>query len=207
MTLLGIVERRVGQLEREGRRQAGVARNIDNYQFAISPTCPPSTNINFRGGLAWFPSSYLNSYGYYIPSYTVDLTDSDKVSVRVDYSNYTYTFTNPYWYVPCFIVLSAYGLSSREEWPSTVPDDAIYLRGTIATAPYMEEFETFREAEDELMAAGDIQAAENYGFVSSGLILRNNGNTTYENQYMEIDKVNRGRSYLYWNTKPGWEMG
>ena len=202
-----VVENRIRGAEREERRRAGSVQNTDTYQFLISATCPPSTSISFRGGMCWYPSSYALSYGYYIPSYTVDLTDSDKVSVRVNYSSYTYTFTNANWYIPCFIVLSGNGLGAKEEWPTTVPDNSIYLQGTTSSSPYMEEFETYREAEDELLAAGDIQVAENYGIVSSGLILRNNGNTTEPNQYMEVDSVNRGRSYLYWNTKSAWEMG
>lgn len=206
-TTWGVLDGRLSQLERRQRQSAGAVQNTDTYQFVISPTCPPSVNIRFRGGLCWHPPGAGTGYGFYIPGYTVDLTDSAIVSVRLNYSGYTYTFTNADWYVPCFIVLSAFGLAARETWPATVPNDAIYLRGTTGASPYMEEFATFREAEDELMAAGDIQLAEGYGLVVSGLILRNNGNTIDSNQWMAIDKVNRGRSYLYWNTKPSWEMG
>lgn len=202
-----VLDGQIRRLERQKRQDAGAVQNADTYQFVVSPTCPPSTSIVFRGGLWWYPSYYFFSYGYYVPSYTVDLTDVDKVSVRLNYSGYTYTFTNAYWYVPCFITLDPYGLRGYETWPDTVPDDALYLAGTITSSPYMEEFATYREAEDELMATGVIQSAENYGFPTCGAILRNNGNITDPNQWMPVDRVNRGRSYLYWDLRAGWELG
>jgi hypothetical protein len=206
MTIAGLA-RQIHRLERGQRRRAGAVQNADNYQFTISPTCPPSTSIIFRGGLWWYPSSAFFGYGWYVPSYTVDLTDIDKVGVRLGFSGYSYTFTNADWYVPAFITLDPYGLRGYETWPDTVPDDALYLVGTITAAPYMEEFATFREAEDALMVTGVIQRASDFGLPTQGIILRNNGNTTDPNQWMAVDKVNRGRSYLFWEMKAGWELG
>ncbi|NIV37613.1 MAG: hypothetical protein GWN58_51795, partial [Anaerolineae bacterium] len=93
------LDRQVQRLEQAQARRAGSVQT-DAYQFKLSPTCPPSTSIRFNSGLAWWPL-----YAYYptpilIPSYEVDLTDSAKVSVRLNYSGYTYTFTNSYWYAP-----------------------------------------------------------------------------------------------------------
>ena len=70
----------------------------------------------------------------------------------------------------------------------------------------MEEFETAAEAED---ACREIRgdAAFSYGVAAAGLVLRNNGNTDSPNQYMPVDMVNRGRSYLFGKKRYGWELG
>lgn len=197
------------RLERTQRQQAKAVQNPDTYQFAVSPTCPPSTSIIFRGGLTWWGPWAFWPAGYYIPGYTVDLTDSDKVSVRVNYSNYTYTFTNPYWYAPCLVIITSYATwpppEPPETWPETAPDDILYLYGGIGS-PYLQEFETAAEAEDVCRTIrGDTGSY--YGIVAGGLILRNNGNTTDPNQYEAVDPINRGRSYLFGGKRYGWELG
>jgi len=203
----GIASERLGRLERSQRQRAGTVQNADNYQFTISPTCPPSTSIVFRGGLSWYPAWVVYPAGYYIPGYTIDLTDSDKVSVRPNYTGYTYTFTNPYWYAPCVVIIYVAWPPPvpPATWPTEPPDSSLYLYGGIA-APYFQEFETAAEAEDACrMIRGDTASA--YGIVAGSLILRNDGNTTDPNQYQPVDRVNRGRSYLFGGKRYGWEMG
>jgi len=202
-----VLDRQVRDLEKQQQRTAGSAQNWDDMQFTVTPTCPPSTSIAFRGGWCWVPSSGLNAFGWYIPGYTVDLTDPDKVSVRINYNNVTYTAIHPYWYIPAYIILSGYGLPARESWPAEVPDYAVYLPGMTAAEPYMVEYETAAEAEQILFGRSRYQAVEAVGIIASAVILRNNGDTSRENQWMAIDKVNRGRSYLFWTCRPSWEMG
>ena len=195
----------VDHLEKQQARRSGTVQS-DSQSFTISPTCPPSTSITFRGGLAWWTTSALYPQGYFIPAYTVDLADSSKTSTRVGVRDYTYTFTNAGWYAPCVIILSNYGLGdAHDPWPDTVPDDAIYLYGGVGS-PYMAEYETAAEAEVALDTIR-LQTADAYGIPASGLILRNNGNVAQPNQYENINKVNRGGSYLFRYTRVGWEMG
>lgn len=195
------------RVDKQQARQAGYVSNSDTYQFLISPTCPPSTSVHMRGGLCWWGSSAIYGYGWYVPTYTIDLTDSDKVSVRGGHAGYTYTFTNPYWYAPAIIVAGTGdgGLYARDEWPTEVPDEALYIRGTINVSPYLEEFETYAEAEDRLGNSRQLELCMGYGVPTTSIILRNNGNILSPNQYMEVDKINRGRSYLFRYCKQGWE--
>jgi hypothetical protein len=202
------LDSQIRRLERQQRIRAGNTRQYDSDQFVVSATCPPSTSIYFIGGMRWWNTNQLWGHGYFVPSYTVDLTDPEKVSCRVNYGNYTYTFTNPYWYAPCVIILNSYGLDAKETWPADPPDDCIYLGGTNRTTPFtFEEFATAAEAETALLATRRLQYAQAYGTAATGLILRNNGNTTLPNQYMPIDPVNRERSYLFWQVREMWIMG
>lgn len=198
---------RINRLERQQQRRAGTVQT-DAHAFTLHPTCPPSISITFHGGLAWFPAFATYPTGFFIPTYTVDLTDSDKVSVRLGYFNYTFTFTNAYWYVPCVVTISQQLWPPPEPpdtWPDTVPDNALYLYGGIGS-PYLEEFETAAEAEVACMAIRGDTAAR-YGMVAGGLILRNNGDTVQPNQYESVDLVNRGKSYLFGGKRYGWELG
>ena len=205
MSLGAIADVRISRLEKQQARRSGSVQS-DSQSFTISPTCPPSTSITFRGGLAWWTANAFRPYGYYIPTYTVDLADPSKTSVRVAFSAYTYTFTNAGWYAPCVIILSRAGLGTAQDpWPDTVPDDTIYLYGGVAS-PYLAEYETAAEAEVALDAIR-LQTADGYGILASGLILRNNGNVAQPNQYENINKVSRGGSYLFRYTRVGWEMG
>jgi len=197
--------RAIDRLEKQQARRVGTVQT-GAYAFRLSPTCPPSTSITFRGGLAWFPTSGIWSTGFYIPSYTVDLADPEKTSVRVSSSNYVYTFTNAHWYAPCVVGISQELWPPPDPWPDAVPDDAINLYGGIGS-PYLQEFETAAEAETALgeIMAGEISAF--YGVAAGGLVLRNNGNTTEYNQYQPVDLINRGRSYLFGGKRYGWELG
>jgi len=52
-----------------------------------------------------------------------------------------------------------------------------------------------------------VERANSAGLPMAALVLRNNGNTTDPNQWMAIDRVNRGRSYLLWDYRQAWEIG
>lgn len=204
----GLVDGQLQRLEVQQARQTGNVQNRDAYQFLARPTCPPSTSITFIGGQVWWPSSALFPYCYYIPGYTVDLTDTTKVSIKIGIVSpmYSYTFTNAYWYVPAMIVLASYGLSYHEEWPDEIPDMSIWLTGTLVEVdPYMEEFETAGEAESRMGANKQLDTSRQHGLVVASVILRNNGDTVSPNAWMEIDPVNRGRSYFFRSCVPAWE--
>jgi hypothetical protein len=194
------MQREVGKLERERRQRAGNTRNWESYQFAAFPTCPPSTSITFRGGLTWWGARDFEGYGFYMPGYVVDLSDSDIVSVRPNRSRYTTNYTIPYGYVSYIICANHYGMDAKEEWPETVPSHSFRLISSTSVSPYYVEVETAAEAEASLLEI-NLQRVTYYGISLGGVILRNNGDTSNPNQYMPIDRVNRGRSYLWWAAK------
>ncbi len=204
------IDRYLQRLESQQAKRAGDTQT-DQYSFRLSCTCPPSTSITFRRGTAWWPGYAFYPAPVSIPSYTVDLTDPDKVSVRRSYSGYTYTFTNAYWYAPCIVIITGYAFGTPPEppdtWPDEPPDTSLYLYGDHGgSSPYFEEYENAAEAEDACRAIIGEQASY-YGIAAGGLILRNNGNTATFNQYMAVDPINRGRSYLFGQKRYGWELG
>ena len=214
MSSLPFVERQIKEVERVQKKQSAFAYNWDEDSFRVSPTCPPSTSVSFRGGWVWWQPGSGNTYGYYVPGYTVDLTDVDKVNMVAGGAvPYTYTFTNAYWYLPVMMVLAnnctSCGdkpLRARETWPDEIPDQSIYLTGMGDTGFRLDEYETAAEAENVLRTTGRWRTVtDSYGVVLIVVILRNNGNTSDPNQWMPVDKVNRGRSYLFRNIRPGYQ--
>ena len=176
--------------------------------FSLSCTCPPSTSIVFRGGLAWWSSAAFWPAGFIIPTYEVDLTDPAKCSVLRNTEGVTYTFTNAYWYASVLVILSdnLWTPPDHPPFPDTVPDVAIEFYSGSLVSPYMIEYETAAEAEQGLRTiSGDY--ASKFGIVAGGLVIRNNGNTTSPNQYQAIDPIHRGRSYLFGSRRNGWQMG
>lgn len=176
--------------------------------FSLSCTCPPSTSVVFRGGLAWWSSAAFWPTGFIIPTYEVDLADPAKCSVLRGNDGVTYTFTNAYWYVSVLVILSddLWTPPEHPPFPDTVPDDAIEFYSGTLVDPYMIEYETATEAEQGLRTiSGDY--ASKYGIVAGGLVIRNNGDTINYNQYQPIDPINRGRSYLFGSRRYGWQMG
>jgi hypothetical protein len=66
---------------------------------------------------------------------------------------------------------------------------------------FWNEYATAGEAEEAAMANDCPQLHTlppwDYGIPIGCVILRNNGNTSNTNQFMEIEPVNRGRSYIF----------
>lgn len=190
------LSRQVRRLDIEQQGRAGAVQNSDVYRFMLSTTCPPSTSIRFQGGLAWWPAYSLFPAGFYIPSYTVDLSDITKTYGE-------FKFTNANWYCPALIGIEQDLWPPPEPpdiWPDEFPDNCLYIYRSS------DEFETAAEAEVEIRTlVGDRVAY--YGVCAGGIIFRNNGNTTEYNQFMAIDPINRGRSYFFGNKKRyGWEL-
>ena len=186
------LSREVRGLELQRVQRAGAVENADQYRFLIAPTCPPSTSIRFQGGLLWWPMYSYYACPFFCPSYTVDLADTDKVSV-------SFTFTHAYWYKATLIGVDQDIWPDVLSYPTVPPDDTIYLRG------YTQEFETATEAE---AYSRDLigQQATFYSHNMGAIILRNNGNTVDYNQVMPIDPINRGRSYIFGKKRYGWEL-
>lgn len=172
---LGIVEGGIRRLERNDRQRAGSAQNWDQYQYLMSSSCPPDTFIHVRGG-QWFSTSY-GQYGE-VPTTSFDMTESAS-------HGRSRSFTNADWYVYFWM---------------SIDDDGsrLYVGGGSG---FWNEYETAGEVEQAAMATDCIQLHTNppwdYGVPIGCVILRNNGNTVDRNQFMAIDPVNRGRSYIF----------
>jgi len=189
------VDRRLTRLQRRQAQQAGIADYRDIPQFTISATCPPSTSVFMRGGLIWRTPVLVRSYGWYIPSYKLDLADPD-----ITYTAFKPSADRAYWYRAFNIVPNCYYvpyLEPREDWPDTAPERSVYLRSVAAWK------ETTEEVENTILQ-NERSIGQNYGPATTSVVLRNNGNTTEYNQWMPIDPVNRGRSYLFMNVMTGW---
>lgn len=209
------LDRQVRHLEKQQRRHAAYADNHDEDAFRLTPTCPPSTSVIFRGGWVWWKPGAAAAFGYYIPSYIVDLADPNKVNmVAGGATPYTYSFTNAYWYLPVIMMLAnrctscadTRPLGPKETWPTEIPDQSIYLQGTGDDGFFLDEYDNTADAESALRTASRWRTVTNsYGLVVAGLILRNNGNTSEPNQWMVIDGVNRRRSYLFQKMRTGWQ--
>ncbi|GAG44036.1 unnamed protein product, partial [marine sediment metagenome] len=91
------LDSQVRRLEEQQRKRAGSTSNTDAFEFTISSTCPPSTSIVLQGGLLWQTAAWVDNWGWYIPSYVIDLTDTNKARWR---DRTTYTFANANWYAP-----------------------------------------------------------------------------------------------------------
>ena len=192
---LDIIRNRMQDIEKKQERMAGRAGDDYPQSFTLSPTCPPSTSVHFTGGFRWEVLGYLIERGWTMPGYTVDLSNPD------DWYPW-YTYTNAYWYSPCLFVVPkwTYPPEFPNPWPDDIPNKP-YLYGFMTG-----EYETAAEAEDA--CRGICMEELNRGTNAGGIILRNNGNLiTYEDQFMPIDMVNRGRSYLFDAKRYGWYVG
>ena len=190
------LERQVRRLELAQERRGTFVENSDVYRFRLSPTCPPSTSVHFHGGLAWKPVYSYWPAGFFIPSYTVDLADTSKTTIEVQ-------FSNAGWYCAVLIGVDADMWpppDPPDTWPDSLPDDCLYMYRST------DEFETAAGAEAAVRNLSGERVAY-YSVCMGGIVLRNNGNTADYNQFMPIDPVNRGRSYLFDNKKRyGWEL-
>lgn len=200
---LGIANRYTRKLV-HGQQNIATSDRRDGYNFTLHPTCPPSTRVIFTGGYAWQVSGYLIEYGYYTPTYDVDLTDGTKVLIYGAPAPWTYTFTNANWYLPSLFVVRRFA-SPPETWPEEIPNYLIFLYCTIDGTVGV-EYETASGAEGGLRQIIGDDAADG-GVICGGIVLKNNGDTENANQFEPVDSVNRGRSYLFGSKRYGWHLG
>lgn len=180
------MDRRLSILEKDTERRAAYEQPDYQWNFRVDATCPPSTTINMRGGRVWGDPSApgLSGESWYVESASYDLTEFDD-------TGYTYTFTNAYYYKPLAVML---------RW-SGAPGATIDYPLRILTSA---EQATAAEAEQITYPAwpdGRFDPDAYYGIPLAIVIVRNNGNTTAPNQFMAVDPVNRGRSYIWRNLK------
>lgn len=153
-------------------RQAGYVSDPEHWNFRIACTCPPSTSIVMRGGLMY---EYIpDGDGWFVEDDTIDLTDGVQIQDK------KFTFTDAGNYLAYILTIEFYNR----------PTTNIYW-------PYGDDVEhtTAGAAEQALLDYG--YSFWNTQYPLCGLILRNNGTLGTGYNILPIDRINRGRSYLW----------
>ena len=177
---LPIIDSRLSNLERQQKK----LNNADNlhlyYEFMVSPTCPPSKILNIQSGMA---SSTTESY---IQSQVADFED-------YAYMGMTCNFTNAYYYLGIILCFEADWI----QYHGNPAYEGVYW-DTIFANVICDEVATAGEAEaciDSLMNGSEDWYY--YRFPLWGVVLKNTGITGVDGEIQPIDKINRGRSYMY----------
>jgi len=183
-------------LDRKVRKQETNFPNWDYYQFLVRATCPPTASIFISQGRAAFtPRSTSGGVHYFIKAATINITDEDAAVIF-----WPYTCINAGWYVPIYVVLNWLDIDDDVDESGFITptlrffgaEYESYLGGGFV------EYETSSAAEAAIDAQNPEAVQDHIG--ESGLplcrlILRIS--TPGDNQFMEIDAVNRERSYLW----------
>lgn len=176
------MDRKLAVLEKDAERMAAYEEPNYQWDFRLAASCPPSTTVHMRGGRVWGDPTSWTGESWYVESASYDLAD---ISDTGD----SYWFTNPYYYISFAVMLRWSGT------PGTSPP--LYIVNTT-------EYATGAEAEEAAYPpwpGGRFDSDAFYGIPLAIVIMRNNGNTGLVNQYMPVDAVNRGRSYIWRNLK------
>jgi len=181
MALSSILDRRLGRLERQEAKRRNEMNTWQWYSFLVAPTCPPSTSIAIRPGLALPAIRYgLVQQDTYTGPQTCDFTDTAT-------TGYAANFTNAGYYVGFILCYNSVWMLNN-----AASSQVFTLIGAAA------EYATSAEAEEEirlLLNGGDdwIYAV----FPLWAVVLKNNGTTGTDGAVLPVDAVNRGRSYLF----------
>ena len=199
---------------------------IQDYDFVVAPTCPPTTALYIRAGKAWPNSNFHGVYEFNVekPADTVDFAATTNVGyydvpqpgVPLDLS-----FASAGYYKAVVLCLNYWWIASEQyddEDFDGGDDWKYYVLGGIT------EYATATDSEaaiDAVLAGG---AGEVPGFAATdpetkvfawcyfplrAIVLRNDGTTGVPGAVQPIDLLNRGRSYLYRDVRPGknWMLG
>lgn len=197
---LGRLNRQINHLERQQRRNAGQVVDPSWYALLSAPTCPPSRQIRVHGGVAWcdesaFGEDYSNRC-YTIPDLTCDLDDADSVVTALEFRNALYyqSYT-----LVLLIPIDTLENPAASDWQFRLVGSG----SEFATAGEAEHgLETFMLDNPAWPEHDDPDGA---GMVLCGLVLRNNGITGPGANILPIDRLNRGRSYLWpSDLRPRW---
>jgi len=198
---MAALDRQVRTLERQQQQRAGTAQNWDAYQFTVSPTCPPSTSVFFRGGRYSF-TAHSTGYLRNIHNSTFDFVeDTDDV-----YRYWPYTCVNTDWYVPVYMGLCWYGDYDRyTDGYTDNPQFALFGADYRSwTGGGFVEYETTGEAEEAINGVNPSFYQDHIREATiplCRLVLRISAPGS--NQFMSIDAVNRGQGYLWGQFRDG----
>jgi hypothetical protein len=159
------------------------------FYFLPAPSCPPDTRVHVRGGRLW---QVWDGVPWLIPSGAADLADPAGSGVWGATTSPLYSPSEHY-----IISFDTAGYYRVYTLVVKVPADAgmeFYLVDLEAEA----EFATAAEAEAAWPGTASWDTEAWYqGFPVCGLVLRNDGRAGTPGAILDIDRVNRGRSYIW----------
>lgn len=176
--------KRVASIRASMVKSANLVLSIQDSDFLVTPTCPPTTAVRVLRGKAWIDSNRWAFMTYRVeqPDDEVDFSTAANIGYGAD--AWRPSFANQYHYVG-FVL----GLTSSYVIYGSEPKYRVY--GDLG------EYEGAADAEAE------VDAFLNGGtFVGSAIwlwaiILRNDGATGSAGAILPVDQMNRGQSYLY----------
>lgn len=193
----GVIDRRLRDLEKAQANEKKIVTGTQDYWFRCVPTCPPSAAVTIRAGIV-----YPNPYHWFwlacqcqLPDTVADFGNPNEPSGTIGGTvmELTWSFTNAYWYKSCVMRYHYEYVESRQPRSNDTWDNIFTFRGGTT------EYETTAEAEAavDLLLNGTSRTLDYSAIPLWAFVLRNNGTTEQDGAVMEIDPVNRGRSYIY----------
>jgi len=176
---------RIERLETQQRREAVLEPNAKWYELSVSPYCPPDKRVHIRGGVA----TASQQWGFIINNdflldQVCDFENEPETQMALNFTNASYYLGLILCYYSDWV---GYNRALGPPYDIPVFDNVI---GTeVATAAEA-------EAEIDAFLNGNTQWY-NTRMPLWGIVLRNDGQVGVNYAILPIDKVNRGRSYLY----------
>ena len=150
-------------------------------QFRIRCSCPPDTNIHVNGGYMWQGVYGGDSVGWKVAQATFDFANSDDVGEEI-------LFTNADYYIGVIAALYVGAYPGEDHRLRLHWDDTEYATAVEAEAAVVTELYDGAPAYED--------------FPLCAVILRNNGDTDLFNQFLAIEPLNRGKSYIWQDVRP-----
>ncbi len=178
-----MLDRRIQRLEKQQAQAGALVADNQWYEFLVAPSCPPDKRLHIRGGIV----SPSGRWGWimgddFIPDITCDFENDSETGLDLIFSNANY-------YLP--FILAYYG-----DWAAyrTVIPDILPIFDCVTGT----EVETAVEAEAQIDAfLNGYEQWYYYRVPLWGVVLKNAGVAGRPYEIMPIDRVNRGRSYMY----------
>jgi len=184
---------RIDRLSRKKRRQNAFVPGADWYSLRVAPTCPPSKQLHMRSSrinLSYNPGwGTFDDYefrAYDVPDLIADLADPASVTVTV-------TFTNAGYYQLFLLELK---LPAVVENPAAT-DWSFNLHGTNDELATAGETEAWLNSETFQKSSPWYHTTIGCAYPLCGLVLKNDGQVGVSGAFLEVDLVNRGRSYIW----------
>ncbi|NIV37615.1 MAG: hypothetical protein GWN58_51805 [Anaerolineae bacterium] len=177
------LHRRLAQLEKQEAVAAAHEPPSIWYEFLPAPSCPPDKRIHIRGGVTSLSGRWgAITQDDFIPDTVCDFENETETQLQL-------IFSNANWFLP--LLLCFYG-------------DWVAYRSISGYEEPVFDCVTGIEVETAAEAEAQIDTFLNgytqwyyYRLPIWGVVLRNDGYTDVPFAIQPIDKVNRGRSYLY----------
>jgi len=187
MSSLPLVDmRQLEILRKEQEKRKTTVSGASWHEFRIAVSCPPDKQLHMRGGLCYDAPHAADgtstiSRGWTVPSRTADFENESSVGADI-------TFANANYYLGYMLGLQLpddYNQPDAEDW-----NFALIGSGT--------EFANAADAEEDVLdyIENTFQAWDD-AMPLCGVILKNNGTTGNGSKILPIDRINRGRSYIW----------